>query len=156
MLRASQIDPSKLATKRSKAHTISTATHGHHQAAEPPLTTECHGSLVALMLGISAQPRTTIAAMNSTFLIHRLTEYLHLHNFSQLICYYEVAHTPGLWKHISCHIKFTLTVDDFGIKYIGKEHANHLLAALQKNFILEMKWAGKLYCGITLDWDYEN
>ncbi len=30
--------------------------------------------------------------------------------------YYEVAHTPGLWKHISCPIRFTLVVDDFGTK----------------------------------------
>ena len=32
--------------------------------------------------------------------------------------YYEVAHTPGLWKHITCPLQFTLTVDDFGIKYV--------------------------------------
>ncbi|KAL7477007.1 hypothetical protein ACHAW6_002827 [Cyclotella cf. meneghiniana] len=38
--------------------------------------------------------------------------------------YYEVAHTPGLWKHISRPISFTLVVDDFGIKYVGKEHAD--------------------------------
>ncbi|KAL7474105.1 hypothetical protein ACHAW6_000097, partial [Cyclotella cf. meneghiniana] len=69
-------------------------------------------------------------------------------------CYYEVAHTPGLWKCISRHISFTLIVNDFGIKYVGKEHANHLLAALQEHYTLDIDWAGKLYCGITLDWDY--
>jgi hypothetical protein len=31
--------------------------------------------------------------------------------------YFEVAKTPGLWKHISKPIQFTLTVDDFGVKY---------------------------------------
>ncbi|KAL7479054.1 hypothetical protein ACHAW6_004800 [Cyclotella cf. meneghiniana] len=46
--------------------------------------------------------------------------------------YFEVAHTPGLWKHISCPISFTLLVDDFGMKY-GNEHADHLLAALQEH-----------------------
>ena len=70
--------------------------------------------------------------------------------------YYEVSHTPGLWKHISHPISFTLVVDDFGIKYIGKEHADHLLAALQEHYTLDIDWAGKLYCSITLDWDYEN
>ena len=30
--------------------------------------------------------------------------------------YYEVAHTPGLWKHVSRPIQFTLVVDDFGVK----------------------------------------
>ncbi len=67
--------------------------------------------------------------------------------------YYEVAHTPGLWKHISRPISFTLVADFFGIKYIGKEHANHLIAALQEHYTLDIDWAGKLYYGITLDWD---
>ena len=43
--------------------------------------------------------------------------------------YYEVPHTPGLWKHISRPIEFTLVVDDFGVKYVGREHANHLIKA---------------------------
>ena len=34
--------------------------------------------------------------------------------------YYEMPHTPGLWKHVSHPIAFTLVVDDFGVKYVGK------------------------------------
>ena len=30
--------------------------------------------------------------------------------------YYEVQHTPGLWRHESLPIQFTLVVDDFGVK----------------------------------------
>ena len=30
---------------------------------------------------------------------------------------------PGLWTHIWRPISFTLVVDDFGVKYQGKEHA---------------------------------
>ena len=45
-----------------------------------------------------------------------LRERLHPHG------YYKVPHTPGLWKHIARPISFTLVVDDFGIKYVGKEH----------------------------------
>ena len=37
--------------------------------------------------------------------------------------YYEVAHTPGLFTHKTRPIWFTLSVDDFGMKYIGREHA---------------------------------
>ena len=55
-----------------------------------------------------------------------------------------------------CPISFTLIVDDFGIKYVIRKHADHLLAALQEHYTLDIDWAGKLYCGITLDWDYEN
>jgi hypothetical protein len=36
--------------------------------------------------------------------------------------YFEQPHTPGLWKHESRPIWFNLALDDFGIKYISKEH----------------------------------
>ena len=70
--------------------------------------------------------------------------------------YYEVTHTPGLWKHITRPVQFTLVVDDFGIKYVGKEHVEHLLNALQEHYTLDIDWKGELYCGITLQWDYKN
>jgi hypothetical protein len=70
--------------------------------------------------------------------------------------YYEVEHTPGLWTHISRPIQFTLVVDDFGIKYVGKQHADHLLNALKEHYTIDIDWEGKLYCGITLTWDYKN
>ena len=70
--------------------------------------------------------------------------------------YYEVPHTPGLWKHISRPIEFTLVVDDFGVKYVGREHANHLIKALKKDFTIAVDEKGELYCGITLKWDYEK
>ena len=34
---------------------------------------------------------------------------------------------PGLWKHDNHPISFSLVVDNFGVKYVGKEHAQHLL-----------------------------
>ena len=46
--------------------------------------------------------------------------------------YYEVPHTLGLWTHITRPIVFTLVVDDFGIKYCGKQHTQHLPQALHK------------------------
>jgi hypothetical protein len=41
--------------------------------------------------------------------------------------YYECANTPGLWKHITHPISFTLGVDNFGVKYVRKEHTDHLI-----------------------------
>jgi len=41
--------------------------------------------------------------------------------------YYELPHTPGLWKHVSSPIAFTLVVDDFGVKYVGETYAHHLV-----------------------------
>ena len=46
--------------------------------------------------------------------------------------YFEVKHTPGLWTHITRPIQFTLVVDDFGVKYIRRKDAEHLLSVLEK------------------------
>ncbi len=32
---------------------------------------------------------------------------------------------PGLWKHNTQPIIFTLVVNDFGVKYVGEENALH-------------------------------
>jgi hypothetical protein len=47
-------------------------------------------------------------------------------------------------------------VDDFGVKYIGREHAEHLMACTKKNYNISRDWNGSAYCGLTLDWDYKN
>lgn len=70
--------------------------------------------------------------------------------------YYEVPHTPYLWHHVRHPISFTLVVDDFWVKYVGKEHAQHLVDVLKKYYKLAEDWDGDLYCGIKLNWDYEN
>ena len=70
--------------------------------------------------------------------------------------YYEVPHTPGLWRHVTRPISFSLVVDDFGVKYVGKEHATHLITTLKKWYQLAVDWEGKLYCGISLDWHYDD
>jgi hypothetical protein len=70
--------------------------------------------------------------------------------------YYPVTHTPGLWRHKYRPILFSLVVDDFGVKYVGKEHANHLINTLKSFYDLTVDWEATKYCGITLDWDYDN
>ncbi len=72
-----------------------------------------------------------------------------------LFGYYKCIKTPGLWYHVSRPILFTLIVDDFGVKYVGKEHADHLIASIRSTYKkLTEDWTGSLYCGIMLDWDY--
>ncbi len=68
--------------------------------------------------------------------------------------YYECVNTPGLWRHATRPITSSLVVDDFGIKYVGKEHADHLIKCLKEKYKLTEDWTSKLYCGITLDWNY--
>ncbi len=50
--------------------------------------------------------------------------------------------TPGLWRHDFRPISFTLCVDDFGIKYIGREHAKHLASILSKHYRCSHDWDG--------------
>jgi hypothetical protein len=40
--------------------------------------------------------------------------------------YNPARHTPGLWLHKTRPIAFSLVVDDFSVKYVGKQHAEHL------------------------------
>jgi len=47
-------------------------------------------------------------------------------------------------------MQFTLVVDDFGVKYIGKEHVDHLVEILKQYYTMLEDWDSSLYCGITL------
>ena len=51
-------------------------------------------------------------------------------------------------------IKFVLLVDDFGIEYVGNEHALHLLNTLEQNYEITTDWEGTKFSGIDLAWDY--
>ena len=65
--------------------------------------------------------------------------------------YYEVARTPEIFTHVTRPIQFSLVVDDFGVKCVGKEHADHLIKPLERHYDKTLvDWDGKLYCGITL------
>jgi hypothetical protein len=46
--------------------------------------------------------------------------------------YYPARHTPELWLHTTRPISFTLVVDDFAVKYVGKQHSEHLRNSLLK------------------------
>jgi hypothetical protein len=70
--------------------------------------------------------------------------------------YFECVNTPGLWKHELRPITFTLVVEDIGVKYVGKEHADHLIACIKEKYKLTEDWTGDLYCGINLSWDYRK
>jgi hypothetical protein len=68
--------------------------------------------------------------------------------------YRPVRHTHGLWRHDTRPITFSLVVDDFGVKYVGRDNAQHLHDALNTYYkTSSVDWDGRLYCGITLDWD---
>ena len=70
--------------------------------------------------------------------------------------YYEVPHIPGLWKHITKPIQFTLVVDDFGVKYTNEQNFDHLVQTLKKFYKITIDETGGLYCGIKLKRNYEG
>jgi hypothetical protein len=70
--------------------------------------------------------------------------------------YYPARHTPWLWMHKTQPISFTLVVDDFAVKYVGKQHAGHLRDALLQTYELTTDWTATVYSGMTLKWDYKN
>jgi hypothetical protein len=70
--------------------------------------------------------------------------------------YYLARHTAGLWLHKTRPIAFSLIVDDFAVKYVGKQHADHLRNGLLKSYEITTEWAAKVYSGISLKWYYKN
>jgi hypothetical protein len=70
--------------------------------------------------------------------------------------YYPSRHTPGRWLHKNRPISFTLVVDDFAVKHVGKQHAEHIRNALLRIYELTADWTATMYSGMTLKWDYKN
>jgi hypothetical protein len=70
--------------------------------------------------------------------------------------YYPAWHTPGIWLHKTRPISFTLVVDDFAVKYVDKQHAEHLRNALLQTYELTTDWTATVYSGMTLKWDNKH
>ena len=54
--------------------------------------------------------------------------------------YHPSRKTPGLWKHNSLPINFTLVVNYFGVKYLEKEHALQLKSTLETKYKVTTDW----------------
>jgi hypothetical protein len=48
--------------------------------------------------------------------------------------YYKRTNTPGLWRYKTRPISFTLVVENFGVKYVGKEHVDHLIWCIKQKY----------------------
>ena len=70
--------------------------------------------------------------------------------------YHQSKLNPGFWTHDWRPICFALCVDDFGVKYVGKVHADHLINTLKGHYDISTDWEGRRYIGLTLQWDYRN
>ena len=70
--------------------------------------------------------------------------------------YHQSPIVPGLWKHTTRPIQFTLVVDDFGVKYTSLDDANHLINTLKTHCDVSVHYTGHEYVKINLDWDYNK
>ena len=70
--------------------------------------------------------------------------------------YIHTGRIPGLFKHRTRAIHFCLVVDDFGIKYIHKADAQHLIDHISDKYTCTIDWNGNIFLGIHLDWDYNK
>ena len=70
--------------------------------------------------------------------------------------YSPTKRTPGYWRHKPKPISFVLCVDDFAIKYTNTNDPNHLQQALKTKYTITTDLTGRLYCGISLNWNYDK
>ena len=56
--------------------------------------------------------------------------------------YLLMKQKPGLFKHESRPINFSLVVDDFGVLYRSKDDAKHLESALIAHYPITTNWMG--------------
>ena len=70
--------------------------------------------------------------------------------------YYQSKIIHGLWKHKSRPICFCLVDDDFAVKYVNREDADHLIATIRKYYPMTVDEDATKYIGLTIQWDYTN
>ena len=80
----------------------------------------------------------------------QLVEHLAPHGYA------PVPITHGLWKHKDRDLVFPLIVDDVGVGFKDKRDAEHLIAALESKYVISTDWTGSRFCGMNIDWDYDN
>jgi hypothetical protein len=98
--------------------------------------------LVEISKGMYCLPQAGILAYE------KLVRHLHSSGYS------PCNHTAGIWRHHTHPITFCLVVDDFAVKYVDEADANHLLQALESRYTVTTDWDAKMYCALSLTWDY--
>ena len=70
--------------------------------------------------------------------------------------YKPIVGTVSLRAHETWRVRFCIYIDDFGVKYHTRDDANHFLHALGAHYKYTCDWTGKHYCGLTIDWRYQE
>ena len=99
--------------------------------------------MVEIQRGMYGMPQSGILANN------QLQQ--HLSTFG----YTQVKHKYGLSRHKTRNLSFTLVVDDFGVNYSTHTDMDHLNNDIQTKYTTTSDITGIIYCGLTLEWDYQ-
>ena len=70
--------------------------------------------------------------------------------------YTQSRFITGFWKYKWSPIAFALSVDEFEVKYVSKQHTKHLIGVLKENYGILEGWEGSNYCVLTLYWYCAN
>jgi hypothetical protein len=70
--------------------------------------------------------------------------------------YHQSKIINGLWMHKTKRICFCLVVDDFAVKHVNQEDADHLINAIRKYYPMTVDKEATKYIGLTIEWDYKN
>ncbi len=68
--------------------------------------------------------------------------------------YHQSKIINNFWKHKTRPICFALVVDDFAIKYVNEEDAEHLINAIKKYYPMTIDKEATKYIGLTIEWDF--
>jgi hypothetical protein len=68
--------------------------------------------------------------------------------------YHQSKIIPGFWMHETRPTIFTLVVNDFAIKIMSEDDANHLINILKKDCTITVDREAMKYIGLTIEWDY--
>ena len=54
--------------------------------------------------------------------------------------YHPIKYMPLLWKYKTHPITFCLVVYEFGVKYVGRKHVEHLANTIKPNYNITCDW----------------
>jgi hypothetical protein len=70
--------------------------------------------------------------------------------------YVQSKFIRGRFAHVTQPISFGLAVENFGIKYVGKDHADHLIDTLQEKDTIIVDLPGDMYVALKLHLVYKR
>ena len=64
--------------------------------------------------------------------------------------YHQSKIVPGLWKHNTKPLCFTLCINNFAIKFTNMTDATHIIDALKKDYTITVDWDAEKYIELTI------